>query len=58
MKAKRKYSTPVITRVKLEDKEVITMANGCKTDAGMAGSNANVYLACTQGATPCLALGS
>jgi hypothetical protein len=28
---KRDYSEPVISRVKLEDKEVITMATGCKT---------------------------
>jgi hypothetical protein len=46
----KKYTEPVIERVKLEDKEVITMATGCKTsDMSIPGRNQDIP--CWVGAT-------
>jgi hypothetical protein len=40
---KKSYSEPVISRVRLEDKEVITMATGCKTaDQSVQGRSSDI----------------
>jgi hypothetical protein len=47
---KKDYKEPVISRVRLEDKEVVTMATGCKTgDQSIQGRNSDIP--CWVGAT-------
>jgi len=53
---KKAYEPPRITRVMLEDKEVVTMAAGCKTDT--PGSGPRDFLPCIDGMGACFNLGS
>lgn len=60
MKQRKQYERPAVARVRLEDKEIVTMATGCKTaPPSTTGFNSALLDACVNASvTSCFNQGS